>query len=192
MSLRIVSIVLGLIVILLLSTFPGWHEELDEEGSEREVRPFPSRPVSQVALLLSFLSCLLLLISATWAHVGSVAFAASVDSTEYVRLKTSLGTANLALTWVAFSSMVILTFGLLIMIVSVALLDRLVDEDDYSLRDTPESRPRDQQASQSNQQHQQLLPQVDQSKSQMPPSDPPVQSKGASQMTGRRRWDGDE
>jgi len=46
----IVAIVLAFLTFLLLATFPGWHTDTSSSGSEHEVKPFPSRPVSQVAL----------------------------------------------------------------------------------------------------------------------------------------------
>ncbi|KAA8566090.1 hypothetical protein EYC84_008694 [Monilinia fructicola] len=53
----IIAIIFAFICLLLLATFPGWHEEEDALGSEREVKPFPSRPVSQVALC-HYLHCI--------------------------------------------------------------------------------------------------------------------------------------
>ncbi|UZP42348.1 hypothetical protein NXS19_010164 [Fusarium pseudograminearum] len=40
----IIAIIFAFICLLLLATFPGWHEETDSEGSDREVKPFPLSP----------------------------------------------------------------------------------------------------------------------------------------------------
>ena len=60
------AVALAFIVICLLLSFRGWHEELDEDGSIREVKPFPSQPVSLIALAASTLASILALISMTW------------------------------------------------------------------------------------------------------------------------------
>lgn len=67
------AIVLAIFSTLLLATFPGWHEERDERtGSDVDVRPFPSRPVSQVALAATFVAAVLLLTACLWQHVAAV------------------------------------------------------------------------------------------------------------------------
>ena len=62
----IAAVALAFIVICLLLNFPVCHEELDEDGSNREVKPFPSRPVSLIALAASTLASILALLSMTW------------------------------------------------------------------------------------------------------------------------------
>ena len=59
---RIIAIIFAFICLLLLATFPGWHEEETSEGSDREVKPFPSRPVSQVALAIIFIASIFIFI----------------------------------------------------------------------------------------------------------------------------------
>ncbi|KAK4953502.1 hypothetical protein LTR66_013634, partial [Elasticomyces elasticus] len=60
----IVAIVLAFITFLLLATFPGWHEEQNAvTGEEMDIKPFPSRPVSQVALALIFIASIFVLVS---------------------------------------------------------------------------------------------------------------------------------
>lgn len=60
---------LAFITFVLLATFPGWHVETNREGSDVDVKPFPSRPVSQAALAFVFIAsvfvlvCLFLLLS---------------------------------------------------------------------------------------------------------------------------------
>ena len=59
----IVAIILAFVTFLLLATFPGWHEERDARtGSDIDIKPFPSRPVSQVALALIFIASIFVLV----------------------------------------------------------------------------------------------------------------------------------
>src|SRR4051794_22951993 len=78
--LLIVAIILAFFTFILLATFPGWHEERDERtGSDVDVKPFPSRPVSQVALALIFIASIFVLVSVLWQHTASVAAATIVQ-----------------------------------------------------------------------------------------------------------------
>jgi hypothetical protein len=122
-------VVLAFLSFILLSTFPGWHEERDERtGSDVDVKPFPSRPVSQVALSCAFVAGILSLISTLWQHVGSVGAAAMAESAHYGTVKSSIGTSAMAMGWVAFSLIILVAVGLLIMILSIIVLDHLTDD----------------------------------------------------------------
>jgi hypothetical protein len=60
---RIIAIVLAFVTFILLATFPGWHVETNREGSDVDVKPFPSRPVSQAALAFVFIASVFVLVS---------------------------------------------------------------------------------------------------------------------------------
>ena len=126
---RFIAIVCSSLVILLLATFPGWHEEMDENGSERDVKPFPSRPVSRVACVLAVISAILLLLSSLWQHVAAVAYTTGVVGLASSTVKTDLGTTSMVFLWISFASMTIVGHGLVVMVLSISLLDRLTDED---------------------------------------------------------------
>ena len=113
----------------LLFTFPGWHEEHDDNGSDREVKPFPSRPVSQIALATSTLASLLALVSMIWQHTASVAAATTAQDLGYGTVRSEVGATSLALGWVGFALMVLPAIGLLVMILSIRLLDQLTDDE---------------------------------------------------------------
>ena len=119
---------LAFVTICLLATFPGWHEETDENGSERDVKPFPSRPVSKVALAASTLASLLALVSMMWQHTASVAAATVAQDMAYGAVKTHVGAVSMALGWLGLAFLMLSTIGLLVMILSIQLLDRLTDE----------------------------------------------------------------
>lgn len=119
---------LAFVTLGLLATFPGWHEEMDASGSEHDVKPFPSRPVSQVALAASALASLLALVSMMWQHTTSVAAATTAQDTAYGAVKTHVGAIAMALGWLGLAFLIIPAIGLLVMIMSISLLDRLTDE----------------------------------------------------------------
>ncbi|PGH16580.1 hypothetical protein AJ79_01686 [Helicocarpus griseus UAMH5409] len=125
----IVAIILAFICFLILGTFPGWHEEQDEAGSEREVKPFPSRPVSQAALALIFISAVFVLVSVLWQHTASVAASTIAQDLGNGVVKSGVGTSAMVLGWFGFGLLVVVTIGLLMMILSISLLQSLTDGD---------------------------------------------------------------
>lgn len=144
----IVAIILAFITFLLLATFPGWHEEHDgRTGSEVDVKPFPSRPVSQVALALIFIASIFILVSVLWQHTASVAAAQVAQDFGNGSVLSGVGTtamgesniavkvqvdhnanSSIVLGWISFAICVLVTIGLLVMILSIHLLDRLTDD----------------------------------------------------------------
>jgi hypothetical protein len=129
-GLLLMAVVLAFSSIILLSTFPGWHEESDREtGSLVDIKPFPSRPISQIALACSFVASVLLLISALWQHVGSVGAAAMAEIAYQKTVHTTIGTQAVSMAWASFTITTIVTMGLFVMILSIMVLDRLTDND---------------------------------------------------------------
>ncbi|KAF2852095.1 hypothetical protein T440DRAFT_467331 [Plenodomus tracheiphilus IPT5] len=127
-GLLFMSVILAFLSSLLLATFPGWHEERDERtGSDVDVKPFPSRSVSHAALAQAFVSAVLLLMASLWQHVGSVGAAAMAESASYGNVKTSIGSVAMGLAWTGVTIEMIVTVGLLVMILSIIVLDRLTD-----------------------------------------------------------------
>ncbi|KAI1909115.1 hypothetical protein LOZ58_004240 [Ophidiomyces ophidiicola] len=125
---RIVAVVLAFLCFLLLATFPGWHEETSEDGSDRQVRPFPSRAVSQVALALVFIASVFVLVSVLWQHTASVAASTVAQDMGNGSVKSGVGTSAMVLGWFGFVLMVVVTVGLLAMILSISLLAKLADD----------------------------------------------------------------
>ena len=128
MSTSIAAIALAFVSICLLLTFPGWHEEVDDDGTEREVKPFPSRPVSLIALTASMLASLLALVSMTWQHTASVAVATTAQHLGYGTVKSAVGPTSLVLGWVGFGSMALAAVGLLVMVLGIRTLNQLTDD----------------------------------------------------------------
>ncbi|KAI9757037.1 MAG: 26S proteasome regulatory subunit 6B [Chaenotheca gracillima] len=124
----IVAIILAFICLILLATFPGWHEEEDDRGSVTEKKPFPSRAVSQVALAIIFVSSIFVLVSVLWQHTASVAAATIAQDLGNGSVKSGVGTTAMILGWFGFALLIIVTIGLLVMILSMHLMERLTDE----------------------------------------------------------------
>ena len=126
--LSIAAVALAVITIGLLLTFPGWHEEHDDDGNDREVKPFPSRPVSLTALAASALAAILALVSMMWQHTASVAAATTAQDMGYGTVKSGVGAASLALGWTGFALMALSAIGILVMVVSIWMLDSSPEE----------------------------------------------------------------
>jgi hypothetical protein len=125
----IVAVVLAFIVFLLLATFPGWHEEHDARtGSDIDIKPFPSRPVSQVSLALIFVASIFVLVSVLWQHTASVSAAQIAQDFGNGSVKSGVGTSAMVLGWFGFALLIIVTIGLLVMILSIHLLDQLTGD----------------------------------------------------------------
>ena len=92
------------------------------------MKPFPSRPVSQIALALIFISSIFVLVSVLWQHTASVAASTVAQDLGNGSVKSGVGTAAMVLGWFAFVLLIIVTIGLLVMILSIHLLDKLTDE----------------------------------------------------------------
>jgi hypothetical protein len=126
--LLIIAIVVAFLTFLLLATFPGWHTTTTSDGSEHEVKPFPSRAVSQVALATIFIASVFVLVSVMWQHTAAVAASTVAQDLGNGSVKSGVGTAAMVLGWFGFGLLVVVTLGLLVMILSIQLLDRLTDE----------------------------------------------------------------
>lgn len=126
---RIVAIILAFFCFLILATFPGWHEDVDESGSQQQVHPFPSRPVSQVALALIFIASVFVLVSVLWQHTASVAASTIAQDLGNGSVRSGVGARAMILGWFGFALLIVVTIGLLVMIISISMLDKLTDED---------------------------------------------------------------
>ena len=122
MASRIAAFVLDFISICLLLTFPGLHEEFDDNGSDREVKPFPSRPVMVITLAASTLGAMLALVSMLWQHTASVAAATTAQSLGYGTVKSEVGAKALALGWVGFTFLALAAIFVLILYMSIPKL----------------------------------------------------------------------
>nr|POE72060.1 hypothetical protein CFP56_11936 [Quercus suber] len=125
---RIGAAALTGLAFVLLATFPGWHVERDQfTGSDIEIKPFPSRPVTLVAFFTLALATLFVLASALWQHVASASAAALIESTSQGYLSGHVGPAAAALVWASLVLVLVACLGIFLMIQSIDLLDKLTD-----------------------------------------------------------------
>ncbi|KFH45988.1 hypothetical protein ACRE_032050 [Hapsidospora chrysogenum ATCC 11550] len=121
----IIAIIFAFICFILLATFPGWHEEEDYDGMERDVKPFPSRPVSQIALAIIFIASIFVLVSVLWQHTASVAASVIAQDFGNGSVKSGVGTSAMVMGWFSFTLLIIVTIGLLVMILSIRVLAQM-------------------------------------------------------------------
>lgn len=122
-------IAVSFIGFLLLSTFPGWHEEVDDSGSEREVKPFPSRPVSYAVFYALAIAFAFGFVSALWQHINSSSTASMVETLTYGVVSGHVGPAAMALGWIAVGLIGIAALGMIVMIMSISLIRKLTDDE---------------------------------------------------------------
>lgn len=123
------SIIMMLVGFCGLGTFPGWHEETRDDEVV-EVKPFPSRAVSILILGLYVLATLFLLTAILWQHVAVVAHSATIEAAFNRAVKGGVGTAAMAFGWVAIGVNCIVSIGLGVMVISLAMLRDLLDDDE--------------------------------------------------------------
>ena len=63
-----------------------------------------------------------------WQHTAAVAASQVAQDLGNGSVRSGVGTSAMVLGWIAFSMLVMVTLGLLVMILSIQLLDRLTDE----------------------------------------------------------------
>ncbi|KLJ07587.1 hypothetical protein EMPG_16945 [Blastomyces silverae] len=115
------------ICFLLLSTFPNWHTEANSEGSDVDVKPFPSRAVSRVASGFVALASLLTFVSVFWQHISSTASVTMHEELYYGVVKSSTGVIAMVFGWGGVLTSFLVVIGLIIMILSISLLQKLTD-----------------------------------------------------------------
>lgn len=125
--LLIVSIILVTVVLLLLATFPGYEEEYPDGPS---LRRLPSRAVSQISLAIIFVAAIFVLVSVLWQHTASVAAATIVENMGNGSVSTGVGVTAMVLGWFGFTLLIFVTIGLLVMILSMHLVERLTEMPD--------------------------------------------------------------
>jgi uncharacterized membrane protein len=117
------------LAFLGLATFPGWHEERDARtGSDIDVEPFPSRPVSQAVAFVLLMASLLVLVSCLWQHVAAASVVSTVSSMTQRTIVGHVGAVAAVLVWLSLAVIVVALLGILVMIISIHLLDLLTED----------------------------------------------------------------
>lgn len=112
--------------VLILPSFPN-------PGGKGIVRRyiftiFPSRAVLPVALLASFAASLFGFLSAFWQHIGGAGASTLTRILTYDTVTAQVGATSVALAWVAAGASGIATIAVLLIIVSRAVLQRLLSQ----------------------------------------------------------------
>ncbi|KAL1303220.1 hypothetical protein AAFC00_006637 [Neodothiora populina] len=123
----IVAIIMAFVTFILLATFPGWHEIPNEDGSDYDLKPFPSRFVAQLSLAFIFFASVFVLVSVLWQHTASVAAAQVAQDLGNGSVRSGVGTSAMVLGWFGFALLILVTIGFLLMIVSIHVLDRMIE-----------------------------------------------------------------
>ena len=127
-SSSVIACVLAFLSTGIMCTFPGWHTEPDSDNSEREVKPFPSRGWSRAATALQASAFLASLVSMVWLHCAAVSYSVAVEQATLHAVKGRVGIIAMTLGWLGCMLVALVALGLLIMVLSISLLDRLTDE----------------------------------------------------------------
>lgn len=119
----LLAVSLSFVALILLATFPGWHEGRDERtGSDVEVKSFPWHNILRLSLAFAFSASVLLLMASLWQHVGCVGAAEMADIAYYSSVQTEVGAAAMGMTWAGFGLSTMVSIGLTTMIISIAVL----------------------------------------------------------------------
>ena len=114
-----------MLCIGLLLKFPGWHEEGGETGSQRDVKPFPSRLLVHAIVMILSVAVLLSLVPILWQHVAAVAAVTTIQHMSYGTVRGEFGTLALVLGWFAVGLLALGLVALVAMERSIFILDRL-------------------------------------------------------------------
>jgi hypothetical protein len=124
------SIILMVVALYLLSTFPGWHEEVDAAGEEVELKPFPSRAVAAFVQATHVLAALFLMVAILWQHIAVVAHSATTEAVFKGAVRGDVGAVAMGFGWGALGMNVIVVLGLIVMNLNLRLLAELTEDDD--------------------------------------------------------------
>ena len=117
-----------MLVFILLSTFPGWHVEVDDQtGSVVDVKPFPSRSVTTVCLALSFFAAVMSIGAAFWHHVSCATAATFMKLWGLDLLSVSVGPIAVAFAWLGASLLCGVFWACFVTSTSMEILDNLTD-----------------------------------------------------------------
>ena len=116
-----------MLCFVLLSTLPRWQEEFDSEGSERDIKPFPSRPVSMAAVACALVAFLISLMSIFWQHLSSSATGTMVKVLTYGTTTGHVGVTAMGLGWVSVLLLMTTTVTIVVIILRIRVLAALAD-----------------------------------------------------------------
>jgi hypothetical protein len=126
---RFVVLLLCFISFIAFSTFPGWHEEIDADGEEKEVRPFPGGFISRFSLIVSSSAVWFAFVSVFWQHINSSSTATMAEVLNYGAVSGHVGTTAMALGWISVGAIIVVSLAVWLMILSIKILQRLTEDE---------------------------------------------------------------
>ncbi|KAJ5149683.1 hypothetical protein N7448_001261 [Penicillium atrosanguineum] len=127
-GLLFIVVSMAVICFIILSTFPRFRLEIDEDGSEMDVKS-PSLGPYHALIGASTVAFAFGLISALWQHINSSATASMAETLNYGLVTGHVGPAAMALAWIGVALIGLVAFGFLIMLISIRLLKNLTDDE---------------------------------------------------------------
>ncbi|GES61181.1 membrane fusion mating FIG1 protein [Aspergillus terreus] len=129
----IIAIVMTLVGVYGISTFPGWQDSMDDDtGSEMDVKPLPSMAVSILILAFESLAVLFLITAILWQHVAAVAHSATAQAAFNSIVRGDVGGVAMGLGWGSIGLKLVAALGLMLTILSLRHFRMLIDDDDES------------------------------------------------------------
>jgi hypothetical protein len=109
-------------------TFPKWYTTTNDDDSEVEVRPHPTRVVPNIALGALAVASIFMVVSILWQHVSSAAAASMGRSLAYGTVESHVGSAAMALGWSGVSLILLATVGLIVSMLTIRILQNVLDD----------------------------------------------------------------
>ncbi|KAI9675079.1 MAG: hypothetical protein M1817_001486 [Caeruleum heppii] len=113
-----------LLYVATPSPFP-----ISETGSEREVKPFPSKVALQTALAAAFISSMLVLVSLLWHRVVMNAARNISSDVNGGAVQIDAGTRLMTLSGLAFAALIIVTLVLLLVHITIEIASSIISDD---------------------------------------------------------------
>ncbi|KAI0183371.1 Ca2+ regulator and membrane fusion protein Fig1-domain-containing protein [Xylaria flabelliformis] len=122
-ALIVVALVLTFICVCLLGSLLSRQKESENDSTES--KPFPSMLILRSAILISTLATLTGLVSAFWQHIGGAGASTLTRLLTYDLVEAQVGPTSVALGWTAAAINAIVTFGVLVIYLSIKVLAEL-------------------------------------------------------------------
>ncbi|KAJ8064150.1 hypothetical protein OCU04_006504 [Sclerotinia nivalis] len=120
-----ISLTFALITITILSFIPSWKTEKDSDtGSEREVKPFPSRKISNTVCAASGSAAIFAFVSVLWQHLAAVSALKIIENMSYGGLMGKVGTNSMVVGWLGVLMLWLAFMGCLLMVLSLRKVRR--------------------------------------------------------------------
>lgn len=126
--LSILCVIIDLIQIAILASFPGWHEEAATGSqSTREVKTFPVKRNTWFLILCSFTCSLGLYVAIVWQHIAVAVAAVPVEGLRYGLVEVGAGTSVVVLSWLSVVLTCVCVLGIVLMVISIHTLYKMAE-----------------------------------------------------------------